>query len=397
VTKSAIGKGCIVSFPPTSRPDQAGQISENSNGRPLQQQPALLQGQPASFEGLGQVFMDGPDPVLIKDLSGHILNANREAERFYGWSRAELIGRSVTQLIPPEHQAQAAELRRRCRMGEKLRNIRILHCNKQSQPHPVLVSFVLLADGQGEPAGIALFVKNTAQEVFPAELKPQLEEQAEQVRRLALSLALAEHSGRSRISRALHDNLQQLLISLLIRLELLKGYSGPETADTLDQFNQATHALNQAIEMTRVLAVELDPPVLHAEGLEEALLWLVSHMEDIYRFNVQLSIQRPAGLRNKNIETLLLQMTRELLFNVLWHADIDQAQLELDRRDGQVMIHVKDEGRGFDVDQFRARRLEQQASGLFNIERWLSLLGGRLDIEAKPGRGASVTISLPAV
>jgi signal transduction histidine kinase len=282
-------------------------------------------------------------------------------------------------------------------MGEKLRNIRILHCNKQSQPHPVLVSFVLLADGQGEPAGIALFVKNTAQEVFPAELKPQLEEQAEQVRRLALSLALAEHSGRSRISRALHDNLQQLLISLLIRLELLKGYSGPETADTLDQFNQATHALNQAIEMTRVLAVELDPPVLHAEGLEEALLWLVSHMEDIYRFNVQLSIQRPAGLRNKNIETLLLQMTRELLFNVLWHADIDQAQLELDRRDGQVMIHVKDEGRGFDVDQFRARRLEQQASGLFNIERWLSLLGGRLDIEAKPGRGASVTISLPAV
>jgi signal transduction histidine kinase len=61
------------------------------------------------------------------------------------------------------------------------------------------------------------------------------------------------------------------------------------------------------------------------------------------------------------------------------------------------MIHVKDEGRGFDVDQFRARRLEQQASGLFNIERWLSLLGGRLDIEAKPGRGASVTISLPAV
>ena len=88
-------------------------------------------------------------------------------------------------------------------------------------------------------------------------------------------------------------------------------------------------------------------------------------------------------------------MTRELLFNVLWHAGIDQARLELGQKDGLVTIQVKDEGRGFDPDQFRAGQLEQQGSGLFNIERWLNLLGGQLDIEAKPGRGACITISIP--
>jgi PAS domain S-box-containing protein len=336
--------------------------------------------------------MDGPDPVLIQDLSGRIINLNREAERFYGWPRAELIGQPVTLLIPPEHHPHMDELNRRCRQGERLRNIRMLHCNKQSQPYPVLVSFVLLADKQD----IALFIKSLAPDRYAPELEAQLENQAEQVRRLALSLALAEHRGRSRVSRILHDNLQQLLIGLLIRLELLKPHGNAGLADELDQFNQATQVLNQAIEMTRVLVVELDPPVLHSEGLEEALLWLVSHMEDIYRFNVQLSIQTPAGLRSKNIQTLLLQMTRELLFNVLWHADIDQARLELDQKDGLVMIQVKDEGRGFDLDLFRAGQLEQQGSGLFNIERWLKLLGGRLDIKAKPGRGACVTIRVPA-
>jgi GAF domain-containing protein len=67
---------------------------------------------------LSRVFMDAADPIIIEDLSGKVVELNREAEVAYGWSREELIGKPVDTLFLPERCHLAANLRERCCAGE---------------------------------------------------------------------------------------------------------------------------------------------------------------------------------------------------------------------------------------------------------------------------------------
>ena len=71
---------------------------------------------------LSRVFMDAADPIIIEDLSGKVVELNREAEVVYGWSREELIGMPIDTLFLPEREPLAARLRERCCAGEEIRN-----------------------------------------------------------------------------------------------------------------------------------------------------------------------------------------------------------------------------------------------------------------------------------
>jgi signal transduction histidine kinase len=92
--------------------------------------------------------------------------------------------------------------------------------------------------------------------------------------------------------------------------------------------------------------------------------------------------------------TLLVQIARELLFNVAKHGETDRATLELSAEDGFVVIDVSDGGRGFAVDGMETGR-EGQGFGLFSIRERLRLLGGRMDVVSAPGEGTKVTVRAP--
>ncbi len=102
-----------------------------------------------------KVFRDGSDPMLIEDLDGIVVEMNREAERAYGWSRGDLIGKPITTIVPPNRHDQARELLARCIAGEDVRNIEGLRITKQGLVIPVLVTLSLLKDENNEPLGIA--------------------------------------------------------------------------------------------------------------------------------------------------------------------------------------------------------------------------------------------------
>ena len=93
---------------------------------------------------------------------------------------------------------------------------------------------------------------------------------------------------------------------------------------------------------------------------------------------------------------MLFRSVRELLFNVVKHAKVANARVELSlTADGRVRLTVSDEGVGFDPETLRAWDGTDQGFGLFSLRERLELLGGRLDVESAPGRGASFTIIAP--
>ena len=222
-------------------------------------------------------------------------------------------------------------------------------------------------------------------------LEERVRARTQQVRALASALSLAEQGERRRISVLLHDHLQQILYALRLRLETLESRMPPELAE---QAAASRLVLDQAIDVTRTLAIELDPPVLRSEGLREALLWLAQHMREAYDLDTELNIDNLEIDLRPEKRVLIVQLVRELLFNVVKHAGVERARLAAHHEDDRLVIEIADEGDGFDADALDETS-QGGGLGLFSVRERLKLFGGRLDIQSAPGHGTTVRIAAP--
>ena len=101
--------------------------------------------------------------------------------------------------------------------------------------------------------------------------------------------------------------------------------------------------------------------------------------------------------KSEDLRILLFEATRELLFNVVKHAHTGNARVTMSAgADGEVQIGVSDDGAGFNPAEPKIDRAMATGFGLFSIRERLELLGGRMHVDATPGRGTRVTISAPS-
>jgi two-component system, chemotaxis family, CheB/CheR fusion protein len=224
-------------------------------------------------------------------------------------------------------------------------------------------------------------------------LEVKVAERTEQVRELVTQLTASEQEERRRISAILHDDLQQRLFSLNMQLAIVRQL---EAEGALDEANQViddiTAALQEAVEVTRSLSVTLSPPVLHDEGLPEAIRWLAALMQQQHGLAVTVEAARELPPLDEDVRVLLFQLVRELLFNVVKHAGVSAATVELAAADGALRIQVSDGGKGFDPS---AQVGETSSQGLQRAEQRLQLIGGRVQVQSRPGDGTRVVIHAP--
>ena len=104
---------------------------------------------------LSKGFLEGTNPTFIEDLNGHILEMNNEAVNFYGFSREELVGKSIKLLVPDEKHEKIDELIKLCLEGKLVRDVEGLHRKKNGSKIPVLMTLSLLTDEENNPFAIA--------------------------------------------------------------------------------------------------------------------------------------------------------------------------------------------------------------------------------------------------
>jgi two-component system, chemotaxis family, CheB/CheR fusion protein len=153
--------------------------------------------------------------------------------------------------------------------------------------------------------------------------------------------------------------------------------------------------IEEAIQSVRTLTVELSPPALEQEGLAEALQWLADRMQHIHGLSVHIEAEGSCGVTDKNLRVLLFQILRELLFNVVKHADVDHAAVRLYCQNNEYIAIVSDQGKGFETDSRSSPDNVTYGFGLTNVSERLKLFGGRLEIQSSSGAGAQVTVVLP--
>jgi PAS domain S-box-containing protein len=211
-----------------------------------------------------------------------------------------------------------------------------------------------------------------------------------QLRRLASDLTLAEQRERQRLAVMLHDHLQQLLAAAKYRGSILVQGAGPNTRADLVELDKL---LADCLDASRTLTAELGPRFLREADMEDTLRWLGRWMGDKHGLEVALETAGGPFLLQEDVKVLVFQSVRELLFNVVKHAQVKSARLAMGCDDDLLEVAVSDDGVGFDPT--RAKDGNATGFGLFSIGERLTLMGGELKVESSPGKGSRVALRVP--
>ncbi len=225
-----------------------------------------------------------------------------------------------------------------------------------------------------------------------AERTAALEEQTGRLRRLAAELASAEHRERKRLAALLHDDLQQLLVASLMHVRMAGDRAGDGPAVPL--MTKAAQLLDQSIDAARNLTRQLRPPVLYEDGLVAALGWLGSTFQERHSVRVIIDADEIRQPLDDDVKALLYECGRELLFNAVKHAGVDEVRVEVREEEHRLRLAVVDKGAGFDAEAV-AGDLKGGGFGLFSIRERLTALGGLMTVESSEGLGSRIELEVP--
>jgi signal transduction histidine kinase len=213
------------------------------------------------------------------------------------------------------------------------------------------------------------------------------------LRALATELNLTEQRERRRLATELHDHLGQMLVVGKMKLSQARQLPGlmPRCLGLLNEVDQV---LTQSITYTRTLVADLAPPALRDFGLLGGLEWLVEQMRH-HGLAVSLHTSLKQLQLPEHQAIPLYQSIRELLTNVMKHAESDDVTVSLEQHIGTLRIEVRDNGVGFDPVAVKKNTENSSKFGLFSIGERMQALGGTFEMESMPGHGTIARLTLP--
>lgn len=209
----------------------------------------------------------------------------------------------------------------------------------------------------------------------------------EKVVRLHSRLLHLQERERQVVARELHDGVGQTILAA--KLNFTSYEKDPE--QFRDRFPVGLDLIDRASQELRDLYTRLYPSVLNDLGLEAAIRWYSKVFLEIKNIDVELDIQLNLKIP-RPVETHLFRIVQELFTNIVKHSGARRVRLQLEDRESDAQLIVKDDGRGFSPD---AVRLNLRGFGLDNIRRRVDDLDGTLRITAEPGQGTCFDITVP--
>jgi two-component system, chemotaxis family, CheB/CheR fusion protein len=217
-----------------------------------------------------------------------------------------------------------------------------------------------------------------------------------QVRNLSRELTLAEQQERRRVAQILHDEVQQMLVYLQMHVNQVMKSSSEEPVRAA--LATAEAIVLETLEMTGDLSDDLGVgPLAGRERLRDALTWLAEMMAQRYQLRVHVQAPAERVMADTELRMLVVRLVQELLFNVVKHAGVTEAEVRVEAGGDWVTVTVADQGKGFAGETAASLQPSLRSGfGLASIDERLQLFGGRMELQSEPGAGTRVTLWVPA-
>lgn len=335
------------------------------------------------------------DSIISMDHEGKIVEFNPAAEKMFGYSSADVIGKSLAELIIPAH------LREKHRRGlahylataegsviDKTLELTGMSADGSEFPVELTVTRVELP---GPPLFTGYLRDLTERKQAEAERWRSfevLQKTDEERRTLLAHLVTAQEEERKRIASNVHDDSIQIMAAVSMRLGMLRGrLSDP---DQLRQIQKIEEVVQLSIGRLRHLLFRLAPPALEREGLVSAIR---TYMEEAFGEEEGVDCQLESELKSeppRGIRTLVYRIAQEALSNVRKHAQARRVRARLEEKDGGLLVSIRDDGVGYSPAD--SERPQPGHLGVVSMRERAEMLGGWFRIEGTPGSGTTVEI-----
>ena len=355
---------------------------------------------------MSQVFIDASDPIVIADLDGHIVDANPEAVRFYGWPTQKLLGRTMRSLFKPSLRSKAERLLQHSLDGEQVRNVEITQQDCDGQTYTVLLTLSRLNDAEGHPTGVAAIAKDITE-------RKQLEREFRQAQKMeaignlssgiahdfnnllmgitgctdvALSKLEAEHSARSYIAEIKKAALRGSSLTRQLLAFTRKREVEPRVVEFNEVVHEAENLLRPLVSEDIHFTVDVADEPLHVEcdpgQIVQVLVNLAINARDAMPEGGRLEV---------HTQTVDFEAQDARLFGALTSGSY-------------VELTVRDTGTGIDPDVlphifepfFTTKDVGQGTGlGLASIYGIVKQARGEVTVDSTVGEGTTFRVFLP--
>ncbi len=347
-------------------------------------------------------LVQSANSIIMRITPDHTITFfNEYAQRFFGYTSTEVLGRNVLGTITPNIDSEGRDLRKM--LQQITANPEFFSSNenegirKDGSRVWIHWSNRAIRDGRGNVIEI-LCVGNDVTR------RKRLEQRARNYQRrlrgLADRLIRTEEQERRRVATQIHDTVIQTLSLSNVRLGGVRSKLEAEGfEDQLKRVDGIRRLLSEGIQECRTLMGRLVPTLLYELGLAPALKNLAEKQHELDGTPIHVLEEGNIEPLNDAVRGLLFQCARELVMNALKYAGPCEITIFLVRNEEGIELAVSDTGNGFDPSVLYnhvAAHEKQGGFGLFSIRERLEGLGGKLEIDSEPGRGTTAKVSLPA-
>lgn len=335
-----------------------------------------------------------PIGYVLADHNFRIVEWNPSCEKIFGFTRAEVLGRSPFDLvISPSLKPFIHEFIDKLKTGKE--TLTAINENLTKDGRTILCEWfdTPLFDDHGNYTGMIAMVQDITERRLAEE---SLRKSNIQLRNLSAYLQSVREQERKHIAREIHDELGQELTALkmqaaIIQKAIVKLEGTVPKAELLELTNSLTAMADTSIKTVRRIATELRPDVLDKVGLIDALKWQAQEFEKRTGAQCIFLSRIDEWDFPDNVATALFRIFQEALTNVSRHAAATRVAAELSLREGWVEFRIEDNGRGITKEQ-----IENTSSlGLVGLVERARLLGGTATILGVPGAGTTIRVQIP--
>ncbi len=354
---------------------------------------------------LAAIVDSSDDAIISKDLDGIVQTWNQAAERMFGFTAEEMIGTSITRIIPGDRLPEEAEVLARIRSGQSIDHYETIRRAKDGTMVPVSLTVSPICDGDGNVVGAS----KSARDLSALSIYADTLEQTVRDRTAALEKANAQLEAFA--NSVSHDLRAPLRGMQGLAYALLEDYAADldeRARDYATRIIDESKLLDQLIQdllaYSRLTHIEVTLERVDVRGAIEAALHNLRRDISEKNATVQIAGDMPVLRANR---TLLVQALTNLLSNAFkFGGDRPAVEVRAQEGEGSVRISVEDHGIGIAPQHhervFRAfERLHGVEAfpgtgmGLAIVQRGIERLGGRVGVESAEGRGSRFWIELP--
>jgi PAS domain S-box-containing protein len=345
---------------------------------------------------LAAIIESSDDAIIGKTLEGIITSWNDGARRLFGYTADEMVGQSVSVLIPADRADEEPDILAQLQRGERVSHFETVRRRKDGSLVDVSLSSSPIRDGSGRIVGASKIARDVSAR---KRAEAAVEQANEQLRALAARLDEAREEEGIRIARELHDQLGRCLTTMKMDVGWIeRELSSAELASengraVLEKVRGIGQAIDETVQMVRRISAELRPRVLDDLGLAAAIEWQARDFQK--RSGVECLLNLPEDdLRISRAQaTALFRIFQESLTNVARHAQATKVWVHLGEEDGAIVLEIEDDGVGISLERLAERR----SLGLLGMRERATVFGGAVEIAGAPGQGTTVMARIPAL